>query len=155
MEQKYNDIGDYFALLAGKHKDVKVFCRYELDELLYQTVSIEAFPALVLEGFDFNYAGSQTDNVLKSRNGAFCVVAACDVADARLRTEMFEKLEIIGEQVLMKMVDDKRNRNPLLTGFEIASAEGGHFVNLALGYVFCRISFSFRTKITEDLTVWQ
>lgn len=155
MQQNYNDIGDYFALLAGKHKDVKAFCRYELDELLDRTVSIKAFPALVLEGFDFNYAGSQADNVLKSRNGAFCLVAACDVTDARRRTETLEKLEIISEQVLMKMVDDKRNRNTLLTGFDIASAEGVHFVNPALGYVMCRISFSFRTKINEDLTVWQ
>ncbi len=155
MQQKYNDIADYFGSLSKKHKGIKTFCRYELDELLDRTVSIEGFPALVLEGFDFDYSGSVPDNVLKNRNGAFCIVGTCDTTNARQRTDKLEQLEIIAEQILIKMVTDKKNHHPLLTGFEIASAEGIHFVNPMLGYVFCRISFSFKTKITEDLTVWQ
>lgn len=155
MQQRYSAIGDYFEKLATSHSGIKEFCRYELDELLDRTANISGFPALVLEGFDFDYAGSSPDNVVKSRNGAFCLVGKCDVANARERTETMERLEMIGEQILMKMVADKRNRNPLLTTFEIASAEGVHYANPMLGYVMCRISFSFRTKITEDLTVWQ
>lgn len=155
MQQKYNDIADYFSQLATKHKGIKTFCRYELDELLDRTASIEGFPSLVLEGFDFDYSGSTADNVLKNRNGAFCMVTTCDTLNARERTDSLEKMETIAEQILIKMVTDKKQRHPLLTGFEIASAEGVHFVNPALGYVLCRISFSFKTKTTEDLNLWQ
>lgn len=155
MQQSYNQIGDYFGELASRHKGIQTYCRYELDELLDMSISIPGFPALVLEGFDFDYGGSMTDNVLKNRNGAFCLVDKCDVTDARKRTDVLERLEIIGEQILMKMVDDKRKGNPLLTSFDIGSAEGVHFVNPAMGYVFCRINFSFKTKIAEDLSVWQ
>lgn len=155
MQQSYNQIGDYFGGLAIRHKGIQTYCRYELDELLDMSISIPGFPALVLEGFDFDYGGSVADNVLKNRNGAFCLVDKCDVTDARKRTDVLERLEIIGEQILMKMTDDKRKGNPLLTSFDIGSAEGVHFVNPAMGYVFCRINFSFKTKITEDLSVWQ
>ena len=34
MQQNYTDIADYFEQLADKHKQIKTFCRYELDELL-------------------------------------------------------------------------------------------------------------------------
>ena len=71
MQQNYTDIADYFEQLADKHKQIKTFCRYELDELLSKTASIKAFPCLVVEGFDFDFAGSSPDNILKNRHGAF------------------------------------------------------------------------------------
>ncbi|MEG0796414.1 MAG: hypothetical protein RR397_07945 [Odoribacter sp.] len=155
MDQKYTDIGNYFESLSQLHPGIKTFCRYELDELLDKDVSISDYPALILEGFDFNFSGSGADNILKSRNGAFCIVDVCDIFDPVKRTESLERAEIIAEQILLKMVKDKRDRVPLLTSFDISSAEGMHFVNPALGYIFCRISFSFKTKIKEDTAVWQ
>ena len=34
MKQEYSDIANYFQDLAQKHKEIKEFKRYELDELL-------------------------------------------------------------------------------------------------------------------------
>ena len=143
MQQNYTDIADYFEQLADKHKQIKTFCRYELDELL------------VVEGFDFDFAGSSPDNILKNRHGAFSIVDKCDIFNPAKRCETLERTEIIAGQILSKMVDDKRQRLPLMTSFEINSAEGLNFINPILGYAFCRISFTFKTKIGEDLTVWQ
>lgn len=155
MQGKYNDIADYFESLAKSHRRIKEYYRYELDELLDHTANIKKFPALVLEGFDFDYSGSVPDHVLKNRNGAFCLVEKCDLTNAKLRTDTLEALETIAEQILVRMVTDKRNRHPLLTCFEISSAEGAHFANPALGLVLCRVSFSFKTQIKEDISVWQ
>ena len=44
MQQNYTDIADYFEQLADKHKQIKTFCRYELDELLSKTASIRLSP---------------------------------------------------------------------------------------------------------------
>ena len=71
MQQNYTDIADYFEQLADKHKQIKTFCRYELDELLSKTASIKAFPCLVVEGFDFDFAGSSPDNILKNIISSF------------------------------------------------------------------------------------
>ena len=155
MQQNYTDIADYFEQLADKHKQIKTFCRYELDELLSKTASIKAFPCLVVEGFAFDFAGSSPDNILKNRHGAFSIVDKCDIFNPAKRCETLERTEIIAGQILSKMVDDKRQRLPLMTSFEINSAEGLNFINPILGYAFCRISFTFKTKIGEDLTVWQ
>lgn len=155
MQQNYTDIADYFEQLSNRHKQIKTFCRYELDELLSKTASIKAFPCLVVEGFDFDFAGSSPDNILKNRHGAFSVVDKCDIFNPAKRCEALERTEIIAGQILVKMVDDKRQRLPLMTSFEINSAEGLNFINPLLGYVFCRITFTFKTKIEEDLTIWQ
>lgn len=155
MQQKYTDIENYFECLSREHLEIKTFCRYELEELLDKTCSIQGFPALILEGFDFDYSGSTPDNILKNRTGAFCIVNNCDVFNSKERTETCENNEIIAEQILMRMVSDKKKRLPLLTGFDITSAEGFHFVNPVLGYVFCRINFSFKTKITENTKIWE
>lgn len=155
MDQKFSDIVGYFEQLAARHCDIAAFCRFEVDELLEKTVNIPGFPALVLEGFDFDYGSSQPDNVLKERNGAFCLVDVCDGFDSSKRMEVLERNERIAEEILMKMVEDKRKRHPLLSSFEIASAKGGHYLNPAFRYAICRVSFSFKTKVREGLDVWK
>lgn len=155
MQQKYTDIQNYFERLTQEHKLIKTFCRYELEELLDKTCSIQNFPALVLEGFDFDYSGSTPDNILKNRTGAFCIVDKCDVFNSKERTETCQNNEIIAEHIVVRMFIDKQKRLSLLTGFDITSVEGVHFVNPVLGYVFCRINFSFKTKITEDTNIWE
>lgn len=65
MKQEYSDIANYFQDLAQKHKEIKEFKRYELDELLSNAM-FACYPALVLEGFDFDFSGSSPDNVLKT-----------------------------------------------------------------------------------------
>lgn len=155
MEQRFSDLVNYFEGLAMQHRDIKSFCRYELDELLDKTVNISGFPAFVLEGFDFDYAGSRPDDVIKERTGAFCIVDLCDGFDAEKRMQILERNERIADEILLRMVADKRNRHPLLSAFEIASAKGGHYLNPAFRYALCRVSFSFKTKIKEDLSVWK
>ena len=155
MEQKYNDIGNYFDDLAKRHKEIKEFTRFELDELLGQSINFQEYPVFVLEGFDFDYAGSSPGNIIKSRNGAFCIVDICDTKCASSRMEMMEKTEAIAQEFLMKMVEDKDNRHKLLTTFSIADAEGVHALNPQKGLVMCRITFSFKTKIREETGVWE
>lgn len=155
MEQRCNELVRYFEDLAERHEEIVSFCRYELDELLDKTANISGFPALVLEGFDFDYGSSQPDNVLKERNGAFCVLDVCDGFDAEKRMQVLEHNERIAEDILLKMINDKRERHPLLAAFEISSAKGGHFLNPAFRYALCRVSFSFKTKVKENRAVWK
>jgi len=155
MQQNYNDIGNYFADLAKKHKEIKEFTRFELDELLGQSINFQEYPVFVLEGFDFDYAGSTPDNIIKSRNGGFLVIDTCDLTCPNSRMEVMEKVEAIAQQFLMKMTEDKCNRHPLLTTFSMADAVGEHALNPQKGLVMCRITFSFKTKIKEDVDVWE
>lgn len=153
MKQSYSEVAAYFKSLCNQHKDLKDFNCFELDELL-SDANFTKYPALNIEGFDYDFSGSTPDNVTKNRNGAFCIVDKCDVRDQTERMTVLDRIDNIAEQLLVRMVKDKRDLNPLLTTFEIASVEGLHFVNPALGIVFCRILFSFKTKITEDQSVW-
>lgn len=155
MHQNYNDIGNYFADLANRHKEIKEFTRFELDELLGQSISFGEYPVFVLEGFDFDYAGSTPGNIIKSRNGAFCIIDICDTTSELSRMEVMEKTEAIAQQFLLKMEEDKCNRHPLLTTFSMADAVGEHALNPQKGLVMCRITFSFKTKIREDVSVWE
>lgn len=155
MHQNYNDIGNYFEDLAKRHKEIKAFTRFEFDDLLGQSINIQEYPAFGLEGFDFDYSGSTPDNIIKSRNGAFCIIDICDATSISSRMEAMEKTEAIAQQFLMKMIDDKRNRNPVLTTFSIAEAEGVHVLIPEQRLVACRITFSFKTKIREDTDVWE
>lgn len=154
MKQEYSDIANYFESLAQKHKEIKQFERYELDELLSNAM-FTRYPALALEGFDFDYTGSTPDNILKNRAGGFCIVDTCDIKNVEERTKVLDHLESIGDQIIMKIAKDKQARNPLITYFEIGSVEGLHFANPALGIVFCRYTFTLKTKISEDSTVWE
>ena len=47
MKQEYSDIANYFQDLAQKHKEIKEFKRYELDELLSNAM-FACYPALVV-----------------------------------------------------------------------------------------------------------
>ena len=154
MTQIYSDIADYFEELASKHKAIKEFERYELDELLSNAMFTQ-YPALALEGFDFDFAGSMPDNILKNRSGAFCIVCPCDINNAEERTKALDNIESIGDQIIMKIAKDKRERHKLLTAFDLGSVEGLHFANPALGIVFCRYTFTLKTKVAEDITVWE
>lgn len=154
MKQEYSDIANYFQDLAQKHKEIKEFKRYELDELLSNAM-FTSYPALVLEGFDFDFSGSSPDNVLKNRTGGFNIVLPCNINNAEERTQTLDHLETIGDQFIMKIAKDKKERHPLLTAFDLSSIEGIHFANPAHGIVFCRYTFTLRTKIVEDLSVWE
>ena len=118
MEVKFSDYVAYFESIARSHVDIghtdesKHFFRFELADLLTQVRTKMKFPALVLEGYDFNFQDSKSDNVMKSRNGAFMLLKkVSDKGDLNAIQKVYDEMEVIGDEILIKMLDDKRNNN--------------------------------------------
>lgn len=155
----FSDLVTYFETLATEHISIghsasaKHFYRFELEEVITGLCTNLKFPALVLEGYDFNFSDSDSDNVRKRRNGAFILIDKVqDLKDYSRIHEVWDNLEAIGTDILVRMLSDKRSRTvPVLTGFEISECAGQLLSVPQLGQHGIRFTFSLESAVNNDI----
>ncbi len=159
MAAKFSDLVAYFKSLAEKHVDIrhsatsKHFYRFELDEVITGMCSNIKYPALILEAYDFNYRESNSDNIRKKRTGAFIIIDRVkDQKNFEEIHEVWEKCEEIGNDILIKMREDKESGlYPVLRDFNISETEGIPFPVISLGQYGVRISFAMESAVSNEV----
>ncbi len=128
----FTQLVSYFENLARLHKDIghsdneKHFFRMELDEVLAGINRTDVkHPFLILEGYGYDFTDNKSDNLLKNRRGAFMLIDhVSDSSDYDAIQKVWESMEEIGDELIMKMKADKRN--PLVSAirdFELSTVE--------------------------------
>lgn len=132
MSAKFSQLVSYFENIARKHKEIghsdteKHFFRMEIDEVLGGiTRSDVKTPFLILEGYSYDFTDNKSDNLLKNRRGAFVLVDhVSDMTNHNAIHEVWDHMEEIGDEIIMKMKADKYNPlAPVIRGFQFTSVE--------------------------------
>jgi hypothetical protein len=155
MAAEFADLVSYFEKLAREHIEIrhsateKHFYRFEVEELLTGMCTKIKYPALVLEGYDFNYQDSNSDNIIKRRNGAFMLLDHVpDPNNFNKIAEVTDKLEKIGDDILVKMRSDKASRLvPVLRGFSLNESDGILLKVQQFGQYGIRFSFTLGSPV--------
>ncbi len=159
METRFSEIIEYFENIARshvgiKHTDTKKhFFRLELDEVLTGLRSKINYPALILEGYDFDYTDVQSDNVIKNRSGAFILLDhSKDNHDFDRIHEIWDALEEIGDEIVIKILADKRNRSEkTIRGFDMNDIQAVLIANDVDQNYGIRFSFKISTHKSNDV----
>lgn len=159
MAAKYSDLVDYFEQLATQHVDIrhsaieKHFYRFELDEVLTGLAAGINYPALILEAYDFNYQESSSDNIRKERSGAFMLIDVVkDLKDFDRIHEVWDEMEQIGDEILVKMKVDKESRlYEVLRGFDISKCYGIPMSVAKIGQHGMRFSFNIECGVNGNI----
>ena len=152
----------YFENLAKSHVEIqhteneKHFFRFELDEVLNGiNRSDVAYPMLILEGYSYDYTDNKSDNILKNRSGAFILLDHCpDISDYANVHDIWDKLETIADDILIKMKTDKRNPlTPVVRGFEFSNVESKLIANEIGNSIGIRITFTISSPVPTDVNI--
>jgi hypothetical protein len=162
---KFNDLIEYFEYLAANHTGIghkeneTHFFRFELEDVLTSLKGDIHFKALILEGYDFGFGYRHSDNLLKQRNGAFIIIdRVMDENDFDAITQAYDECEEIGDEIIVRIASDKRNRNvPVVRDFQIEGIQGNMIANAAEGYYGMRYTYSLVSPRTNDVdtTRWE
>lgn len=155
MAAKFSDLVAYLKSIAEKHVEIrhsaasKHFYRFELDEVLTGMCGNMNYPALILEAYDFDYRESNSDNIRKKRSGAFIILGKVkDLKDFDRIHELWDQCEEIGNDILLKMKEDKESGLvPVLRDFDISECSGSPLSITELGQHGMRFSFSFESAV--------
>lgn len=136
---KLKDLTAYFEAIATKHVDLKHsdkechFTKRTFEDILLDMKGGDLyFPLLNLEPHDFDFSDSDSDNLQKNRHIAFSIIkTVSDFAIPSLKFEAWDICEEIGDEILVKILKDKRDRLPELSDFKIAEVKGIPFENKA------------------------
>jgi len=160
----FSNLVEYFQYMAENHKDLNHsasephFYRFELDEVLTSLGGNINFPALILEGYDFDFGDSVSDNLQKKRNGAFIVIMhEGDENNHDQINQIYDQCEAIGDEIIVRIASDKRNRNvPVVRNFDIRNTQGNMLANAGEGYYGIRYTFSLHSPRPNDVdpTKW-
>lgn len=157
---KFSDLVTYFETLARQHKSIghsdseKHFFRMELDEVLGGVNRTDvAFPFLALEGYDFGFKDNRSDNVLKNRGCGFMLIDQLpDRSDFNRMHEIWDEMEEIGTDILVRMKHDKRNADvPVIRDFNFESVEARLIMNEMNGMVGIRFTFDMSSPVDTDV----
>lgn len=164
MDSKFSDLIAYFELLATQHKSIghsdneKHFFRLELEEVFEQEKPGIGYPALVLEGYGISYSDQGSDNVQKSRSGAFILLDRVeDPNDFDLKHEKWDELERIGDDLLVRMLSDKRSHQvAVVRDFSINETDGA-LLQTDLNEVGVRYTYRLSSPLINDVDTerWQ
>lgn len=131
MSTKFSGLVDYFENLARNHTSIqhtdtsKHFFRFELEEVLSGLPSEVRYPALILEGYRFGFDDDKSDNPVKKREGAFILIDHIpDPGDFSAIHEVWDELELIGDDILARIRYDKSNRTSPVRDFRLPSVSG-------------------------------
>jgi hypothetical protein len=165
MAAKFSDLVTYFETIAKEHVDIKHsktdphFYRFELDEVLGGMCNNLKYPALVMEGYDFNFSDSNSDNIRKSRSGAFWLIDYVkDKKDYDAIHAAWDRMEEIGTEILVRMRTDKASRAvEVLRDFNIGESEGIPMSVMTLGQHGIRFTFSLTSAVSSNINAlkWQ
>lgn len=156
----FSELIAYFENIAKSHLDIlhteteKHFFRFELDEVLQGINRTDvAYPMLILEGYNYNYTDNNSDNILKNRSGAFILLDHCpDFSDYQKVHEIWDKLEAIADDILIRIKSDKRNpAAKVVRGFEFSSVESNLIANEIGNAIGIRISFTMSSPVQTQV----
>jgi hypothetical protein len=162
MKNNFTELINYFENIAFLHIKIqhtdseKHFFRFELDEVLNGiNRSDVAYPMLILEGYSYDYTDNKSDNILKNRSGAFILLDHCpDISDYGKVHEIWDNLESIADDILIKIKSDKRNPlTPVVRGFEFSSVESKLIANEIGNSIGLRITFTISSPVSSDIDV--
>jgi hypothetical protein len=164
MAAKFSDLVEYFEKLASEHIEIrhtekdKHFYRFELDEVVTGMCSKIKYPAFILEGYDFSYSESNSDNIRKKRSGAFWLIDEVkDLKDFDKIHEVWDHMETIGNDILIRMKADKEGRLvPVMRDFNISDCDGIPLSVAQLGQHGVRFTFTLTSAVNGeiDTTKW-
>jgi len=165
MKGKFSQLVIYFEHLANSHRSIghtpeeKHFFRFELEEMLTGMRSGVNYPALILEGYDFSFADEDSDNVHKRVNCAFMLVGkVSDKGDFDEIHALWDHLEEIGDELIIRILHDKRSRRiDCLAYFSARSVTGTPLVDMNLIHYGFRYEFQLSWPVSNDIDreVWQ
>lgn len=157
---KFSDLITYFETLARQHVSIghtdseKHFFRMELDEVLGGINRTDmAFPFLALEGYDFGFTDNRSDNVLKNRGCGFMLVDhLSDMSDFTRKHEIWDEMEEIGTDIVVRMKRDKRNADvPVIRDFRFESVNAQLIMNEMNGNVGMRFTFDMSSPVDTEV----
>ena len=160
MNNNFSQLIFYFENLAKAHIEIqhteneKHFFRFELDEVLNGINRTDvAYPMLILEGYGYDYTDNKSDNILKNRSGAFILLDHCpDISDYTKVHEIWDNLESIADDILIKIKSDKRNPlTPVVRGFEFSSVESKLIANEIGNSIGIRLTFTISSPVPTDI----
>jgi len=160
MKNKFSDLIAYFENLARTHVEIqhseheKHFFRYELDEVLNGIQRSDvAYPMLILEGYNYDYTDNKSDNIIKNRTSAFILLNHCpDISDYNKVHEIWDNLETIADDILIKIKTDKRNPlTPVVRAFEFTSVESKLIANEIGNAIGIRVTFTVSSPVSSDV----
>lgn len=107
MSIKFTEYCEYFENIAINHKSFrhqdtqKHFFKMEMEDLLQASLNNDNYPALVLEGYDINYAENGADNYTKSRTpGLIILVKVSDFTDLEEIAQAYDTAEALMDDVI-------------------------------------------------------
>lgn len=160
MKNNFSLLIAYFENIARQHVEIqhsdneKHFFRFELDEVLNGIQRNDvAYPMLVLEGYGYDYTDNKSDNILKNRSGAFILLDHCpDISDYTQVHEIWDNLESIADDILIKIKFDKRNPlTPVVRGFDLSSVDSKLIANEIGNSIGIRITFNISAPVATDI----
>ncbi len=164
MKAKFSQLVSYFESLATQHKSIghsssnKHFFRLELEEFLTGMKAKIHYPALILEGYDFNFVDNRSDNVHKEIHTAFLLVdKVADKGDYDRIHQVWDCLEEIGDEILIRILRDKRDqRSEVLSHFNMTSVSGSPITDMNLVHYGIRYDFKLSWPLVNDIDpeVW-
>jgi len=156
----FSDLITYFENLARKHISIqhtdneKHFFRFEIDEVLNGIQRSDvAYPMLVLEGYGYDYTDNKSDNIIRNRDTAFVLMDACpDMSDYSALHTIWDELESIADDILVKMKSDKTNPlTPVIRNFDFSSVQVNLIANEIGNSVGLRVSFKVSSPMLSDI----
>lgn len=160
MNNNFSQLITYFENLARTHVEIqhtdneKHFFRFELDEILSGiNRSDVAYPMLALEGYSFKYSDNRSDNIIKNRETAFVLMDHCpDISDYTNVHAIWNKLEAIADDILIKMKNDKHNPLiPVIRIFDFSSVDVHLVANEIGNSIGIRVSFTIAAPVPSDV----
>ena len=164
MKAKFLDLVDYFESLAILHRGIqhtdteKHFFRFELEEMLTGMKSNLNYPALILEGYDFDFVDEDSDNLQKKVHCAFMLIGkVSDKGDYDEIHRLWDQLEDIGDELVVKILSDKREKlTECLAYFHARSITGTPITDMNLIHYGFRYAFELSWPVNNDVdhTKW-
>jgi len=160
MKNNFSELIEYFETISRTHVEIqhtdneKHFFRFELDEVLNGIQRSDvAYPMLILESYAYDFTDNQSDNILKNRSGAFILLDHCpDISDYDKIHEIWDNLEQIADDILIKIKTDKQNSNiPFIRGFAFSTVDAKLIANEIGNSIGIRFTFTISSPVPSDV----
>jgi len=149
--RKFADLVAYFQTLASQHILIKNFYRFELYEVLTDLRDLET-PCLIMEGYKFSFTDNKSDNILKTRGGAFILLDHVkDIGDFNAIHAAWDNLEEIGDDVLARIRSDRHDLSSPVQNFPIETVEAQLFSTDLGNFYGIRFTFDIVCKFNPEV----
>lgn len=156
---KLSDLVLYFSKIAESHIDIQHtekkchFTKRTFEDILLDMKGENIYyPLLNLEPYDFEFTEPFSDNLHKNRNIAFSIIDSVDdKTNADKKYQSWEKCEEIGDEILIKILTDKKKRLPILSDFNINDVKGIPFENKVDGLTGIRYEVTLSNTLNNEI----